>query len=72
MSICLWVVKNHIYFKTFNNNISVFSLVTQKNYMQYITTQQSFKYMELSDAKIQVPKNVSLCWVFTKQVTDRY
>ena len=40
--------------------------------MQYnidITIEQSFRYMELADAKIWISKNVSLCWVFANRVT---
>ena len=41
------------------------------NYLQYsidITTKESIRYMELTDAKICIFKN-SLCWVFANQVT---
>ena len=37
-----------------------------EKYLQYsvdITTEQSFRYMELTDAKILISKNVSLYWV---------
>ena len=47
------------------------SLVTQK-YLQHsidITTEQSFRYMELIDSKIWISKNASLCWVFANRVT---
>ena len=43
------------------------SLVTQNSID--ITIEQSFKYMELADAKIWVSKNASLCRVFANQVT---
>ena len=42
-----------------------------KNYLQYsidITTEQSFRHMELTDAKIWISKNVSLCQVFADLV----
>ena len=42
------------------------SLVTH-NYLQYsteIATEQSFRYTELTDAKIWISRNASLCRVF--------
>ena len=49
------------------------SLVTQKAFaMQhwYITTEQSFRYIELTDAKFWISKNASLCLVFANWVTN--
>ena len=40
--------------------------------MQYsidITTEQSFRYIELTDAKIWISKNASLCRVLANRVT---
>ena len=46
------------------------SLATQK-YLQYsigIATEQSFRYTELTDAKIWISKNASLCCVLANRV----
>ena len=43
-----------------------------EKYLQYsigIDTEQSFMYIELTDAKIWISKNVSLCWVLANRVT---
>ena len=43
-----------------------------EKYLQYsidITTEQSFRYMELIDAKIWISKNAPLCRVFANRVT---
>ena len=40
--------------------------------MQYnigIAPEQSFRYIDLTDAKIWIFKNASLCWVLTNRVT---
>ena len=46
-------------------------IVTHKLYAISIdiATGLNFRYMELMDALIWISKNVSLCWVFTHQVT---
>ena len=47
------------------------SLVTRK-VLQYsigIATEQSFRYIELTDAKIRISKNASLCRVLENRVT---
>ena len=59
----------------------LFTIVTTENCLQYsidITTEQTFRYIECTDAKIWIVKNVSLCWVFVdsndyyKQITASY
>ena len=43
-----------------------------EKYLQYsidITTEQSFRYIELTDAKISISKNASLCRVLANRVT---
>ena len=56
---------------TYELKFMVYNLVTQ-NYLQYsidITTEQRFRYIELTDVKIWISKDVSLCHVFSDQVT---
>ena len=48
------------------------SLVTRKVFAIYIgiATEQSFRYIELTDAKIWISKNVSLCQVLANCDTN--
>ena len=44
-----------------------------EKYLQYsigIATEQSFRYIELTDAKIWISKNASLCRVLANRVTN--
>ena len=47
------------------------NLVNQKIFIISfdITTEQSFRYIELIVAKIWVSKSASLCWIFEDEVT---
>ena len=52
-------------------SLAIYSLVNQ-NYLQYSIdniTERSFRLMKLTDAKIWISKNMSLCWVFANCVT---
>ena len=51
---------------------SCYLALSLEKYLQYsigIATEQSFRYIELTDAKIWITKNVSLCWVLANRVT---
>ena len=51
---------------------SCYLVLYLEKYLQYsidITTEQSFRYVELIDAKIWVSKNAPLCRVFANRVT---
>ena len=44
-----------------------------EKYLQYsigIVTEQSFRYIELTDAKIWISKNASLCCILANRVTN--
>ena len=50
-------------------------LLTASNekYLQYsidITTEQTFRHMELTGGETWISKNASLCWVFANRVTN--
>ena len=49
---------------------SCYLVLYLKKYLLDITTEQSFRYMEVIDAKIWISKNASLCRVFANQVTN--